>query len=377
MKWIVATFGAAGQGAAPPSSSRIEPMLADDDEAGLARTSGSAGVGANIARSPAATDEEAESDFVAPIDFAPQALAPAPVSAERAPLPAPAAALGPVPRAPSASISPQPDPDIECVVAVQPVHPVAVGALATGMHARVGKPLRWFGRNGAGSPWQLLRPETAGTYSELAACLLLADRAGAATRPMLERLVRLVGDVAASLPGASVAPDVAKEVARAEALDRFCANLDVQIGLTVLKAGAATIPGTRLRGVAEAAGFRLSENGRFEFMQEDTGAVLFSMQNYRSEPFTIDNLRLTSTPGAVFLLDVPRVADAVRVFDQMKQVAKRITQTLDGTLVDDNRRPLTDASLAAIREQVEATANALRESRLDPGSPRAMALFGG
>jgi FtsZ-interacting cell division protein ZipA len=132
-----------------------------------------------------------------------------------------------------------------------------------------------------------------------------------------------------------------------------------------------------LRGVAEAAGFRLAANGRFEWVHEDTGMVLFSLQNYRSEPFTVDNLRLTSTPGAVLILDVPRVPDPVRVFDQMKLAAKRLTQTLDATLVDDNRRTLTDASLGAIRQQVEATAAALREARLDPGSPRALALFGG
>ena len=129
--------------------------------------------------------------------------------------------------------------------------------------------------------------------------------------------------------------------------------------------------------MAEAAGFRLADSGRFEWVHEDTGQVLYTLQNYRSEPFTVDNLRLTSTPGAVFILDVPRVADPVRVFDQMKLAAKRLTQTLDATLVDDNRRPLTDNALAAIRQQVEATASALKEARLEPGSPRALALFSG
>ena len=54
-----------------------------------------------------------------------------------------------------------------------------------------------------------------------------------------------------------------------------------------------------------------------------------------------------------------------------------MAQTLDATLVDDNRRPLDDAAFAAIREQVQATAAALREVHIDPGSPRALALFGG
>jgi len=262
-------------------------------------------------------------------------------------------------------------------VQVQPARPVAAGALAAGLHARVGKPFRWLGRSGPAAPWQLLKADTTGTFSELAACMLLADRAGAATRPSIDRFIRVVEEITATLPGAISAPDAAKEVARAEALDQFCTNLDVQIGLTVLKTGPATIPGTRLRGVAEAAGLRLADNGRFEWVQEDTGMVLYSLQNYRSEPFTVDMLRLTSTPGAVFILDVPRVADPVRVFDQMKLTAKRVTKTLEAALVDDNRRPLTDNALATIRQQVEATASALRQAHLEPGSPRALALFSG
>lgn len=270
-----------------------------------------------------------------------------------------------------------PDPDIECVVMLQPVRPVSAGAIASGMHARLGKPLRWFGRRSAESPWQLLKSDTAGEFTEIVGCLLLADRGGAASPQLIDAFARLAGNVASSVPAAFVPPDAAREAARAETLDRICADLDVQIGLTVLKAGPATITGTRLRGVAEAAGFRLSDSGRFDWLQEDTGAVLYSIANYRPEPFTADALRASSTPGAVFLLDVPRVADPVRAFDQMKLAAKRMAQTLDAVLVDDNRRPLDDAALAAIRDQVQATAAALRQVNIEPGSPRALALFGG
>jgi FtsZ-interacting cell division protein ZipA len=105
--------------------------------------------------------------------------------------------------------------------------------------------------------------------------------------------------------------------------------------------------------------------------------VLYALQNYRAEPFTVDTLRATSTPGAVFLLDVPRVAEPVRVCDQMKVAAKRMAQALDAALVDDNRRVLDDAAFNAIREQVRQTATALREVHIEPGSPRALALFGG
>jgi len=271
----------------------------------------------------------------------------------------------------------QPDPDIECIVTLQPARPVAAGALAAGLHARMGRPVRWFGRRGPGLPWQLLKSDTVGEFFEIAACLLLANRSGAATVPLLEGFVRSVTTIAATLPAAVQAPDVAGEAARAETLDRLCADLDVQIGITVLKTDGAMIPGTRLRGIAEAAGFRLADGGRFDWIQEETGSVLYALQNYRAEPFTVDTLRATSTPGAVFLLDVPRVAEPVRVCDQMKLAAKRMAHTLDAALVDDNRRVLDDAAFSAIREQVRQTATALREVHIEPGSPRALALFGG
>ena len=52
-----------------------------------------------------------------------------------------------------------------------------------------------------------------------------------------------------------------------------------------------------------------------------------------------------------------------------------MAHTLAGELVDDNRRPLTDAALAAIREQVVAAAELLVRAQIEPGSPRAHKLF--
>ncbi len=268
-----------------------------------------------------------------------------------------------------------PDADIECIVTLQPAKPVGAGALAAGLHARLGKRLRWFGRTAVDGPWSALASDTRGEFLELTACLLLADRNGAASRPQLDTFVRVMNELAPLLPAAVSIPDVGAEAERAEALDRLCADVDVQIGVSVVKADPG-IPGTKLRGVAEAAGFRLASGGRFEWVQEDTGAIAYTLQNVRNEPFTVDTLRTSATTGIVLVLDVPRVADPVRVFDHMKLAAKRLAHTLSAEMVDDNRRPLDDAALAAIRKQVEAAAGALRECGIEPGSPRALALFG-
>jgi hypothetical protein len=235
--------------------------------------------------------------------------------------------------------------------------------------------LRWFGRTDARADWQLLAADSPGRYADIVACMLLADRNGAASRAQLEAFARVVRDIAATLGATFSLPDLAREAERAESLDRLCAELDVQIGLTVQMSEPASIAGTRLRGVAEAAGFRLSPAGRFELVNEDTGGVLYTLQNLRPDAFSAEMLRLTATNGVVFLLDVARLPDPLRTFDQMKLAARRMAATLGAELVDDNRRPLDDAALATIREQVEAAAEALRVVHVQPGSPRALALF--
>jgi len=328
---------------------------------------------------PAFRGDTTVSEFEAPVDVIAPPIETAATLVDETPA-SMAAATSAAPLAPSskgqaARPSSMPDHEIECLIPLQPAAPVTVAALGAGLGARIGKPVRWFGRVDARSDWQRLDTETQGAFAEIVACLLLADRNGAASRAQLDTFIRVVGDVAHTLPAAFTPPEVAQELARAEALDRLCAELDVQIGLTVQKPDPGSIAGTRLRGVAEAAGFRLAPGGRFEYAHEDTGAVLYTLQNLRPDPFTAESLRLTATNGVVFLLDVARTADPVRTFDQMKLAAKRLAKTLGAELVDDNHRPLDDAAFTVIREQVDGAVEALRAVHIEPGSARALALF--
>jgi hypothetical protein len=282
------------------------------------------------------------------------------------------------PRAESRAGVTEPDADIECVVHItvaQPVERAAFTALAGREQAPVGKRVRWLARPHDGAPWQAME-DIPGPYGEIAACLLLADRKGPASEAQVGAFLRLANEVGRHIGGAVAAPSAAEEARRAQALDRLCADLDIQIGLTVHKPEPGSVPGTRLRGVAEAAGFRLADGG-FEHLHEDTGAVLYTLHNVRNEALTAESLRLLSVPGVVLLLDVPRVAEPARVFDQMKLAAKRMAHTLGGELVDDNHRSLDDAALAKTRAQVQAAAAALSHAHIEPGSARALALFGG
>ena len=353
--------------------SRVEPTLKamEDGESGAPLRSGRA-TPAHAAASRA--PDTADSAFVPPMDVIEHDDTPV---ASRDAVSAATTVREPLPVGADTRYSGvQPDPDIESILSVELVTPVTASALSAGFSARLGKPVHWFGRRDNGAPWQLLSNDSTGTFVEVIATLLLADRNGAASKSQLEAFQRLVVEVASALPARVSGPDIESEVNRAESLDRLCADVDVQIGLTVVKPEPNAIAGTRLRGVAEASGFRLASGGRFEYIHEDTGTVEYFLQNARNEPFTADTLRSTTTPGVVFVLDVPRVADPMRTFDRMKLVAKRMAKTLNAELVDDNRRVLDDAALTGIRAQVEAAALALKNVHIEPGSARALALFG-
>ena len=356
-----------------PAGKRVEPTLATDADAAAGRAVPASAADPDDDRGDPADDprsDPTETHVAADPHWEP------PLDAVRK-LPPEGAVRAPLPRETIAqsSAGPQPDPDIECVMLLQPVKPVSAGAVAAGLHARIGKPLRWFGRRDDASAWQRLASDTRGEFGELAACLLLADRNGAAGAKELAAFMRIVSDLAPTLPAAFIAPELNDEVARAETLDRLCAELDMQIGITVRKGDGATIAGTKLRGVVEAAGFRLAPGGSFEWVQDDTGTVVYSLASLDGEPFSIDGLRSTGLPGVVLVLDVPRVADPARAFDQMKLAARRLALTLGADIVDDNGRPLEDEALAKIRAQVAAAAAALRDVHIEPGSPRALKLF--
>ena len=123
-----------------------------------------------------------------------------------------------------AAEAPGPDHDIECIVALQPVR---AGhrrrarrrpARADRQAAALVRPPR---RAAPGSYSKSTRP---GEFTEVTACMLLADRNGAATRTQLDDV--RAADRARSrrrLPAAFVPPDVDREAARAETLDRICA----------------------------------------------------------------------------------------------------------------------------------------------------------
>jgi FtsZ-interacting cell division protein ZipA len=59
----------------------------------------------------------------------------------------------------------------------------------------------------------------------------------------------------------------------------------------------------------------------------------------------------------------------------MFELAGRFAATLGGQVVDDNRRPLTEAGLATIRRSLEAVAGEMQAQGIPAGGALARRLF--
>lgn len=250
----------------------------------------------------------------------------------------------------------------------QPMAASAVQGFVTRAQA-FSKPVRCQGQDEG--RWMDIQP--GGRYSELKMALQLADRRGPATSADIARFVALIKQFAVDLGGSAQIEAEESAAARATALDGFCADVDVEIGVNLV-AGNHTMPGTKVRALAEAAGMKLTAEGVFH-LRDEHGASLFTLRNSEPRPFLPEHVKNITTRGITLLLDVPRVAHGGRVFDQMLQLGRSMAHALSGEVVDDNRKPLTDAGADSIRKQLGLIYRQMEGYGIPAGSPLALRLF--
>ncbi len=242
----------------------------------------------------------------------------------------------------------------------------AIGPLA--------RPARVTGFDDRMNQWIALDETAPGRFKRVRAALQLADRQAAVTRVELEEFASAMHGVADDTAVAVLLPDLDAVEARAQELDRFCADVDIAIGLSVVARTGQVFQGTTIRALAEASGLKLEADGQFHY-EDAQGASQFTLDNQDPEPFFPESIKALSTAGITFLLDVPRAAGAIASYDRMVQVSKKFASTLDGIIVDDNRQPLSDHGLDAIRRHLLTVYSAMEQAGIPAGSPAALRLF--
>lgn len=268
------------------------------------------------------------------------------------------------------------DPRIEYIVAMEMIEAVSVRQILASQREtllKVNKPVHWIGFNETTREWVPLRGEEELSVRRLRIGLQLVNRLGPLASADLVGFTAAMQALADDLTAVADMP-AEPVLDQAAAIDRFCADVDLEIGLNLVSRGIA-FPGTKIRALAEAAGMVLGVGGMFT-RYDDDGQPQFSLQNYENTPLTADGLRNLSTHGLTFLLDVPCVDHGERVFQQMTELAKRFADTLQGALVDDNRQPLGEAQLEHIRREFIGKPQAvMRQYGIAAGSAQSRRLF--
>ena len=216
--------------------------------------------------------------------------------------------------------------------------------------------------------WQPVESTSHRSWRELRVGLQLASRRGALTEAEIETFNQAIADFAASVGAVSQREAPTAAAARARDLDRFAAAVDIEVAVNLVGQYGATLAPPRVKSLALEHGLSETSSGELVSFASD-GSIEFTLR------------RLAETPGApqhgglTFALDVPHVPDPAAVLSDMVQVARALADQLGGEVVDDNRRPLTDAGVATLARSIEKVVQDMEAHGVPPGSALARRLF--
>ncbi|MDB5806007.1 MAG: ZipA [Betaproteobacteria bacterium] len=213
------------------------------------------------------------------------------------------------------------------------------------------------GFNLAAAGWEGLDRDS--VYEMARIGIQLSDRGGPLRADELEQFQQWVGEAAARLGAMIDWSGMQSPLTRAAELDAFCAEVDVQIGVNLV--GVVPLPETKVRGLAEAAGFKREDDGVFRRRDEQGGEVLALRQ---------------SAPVAISLLyDVPRVPREAAAFGMMMHCARTMAKSLDARIVDDNGRLLDDSMQGTILSRLGTIHARMEAADMPAGGALAQRVF--
>jgi hypothetical protein len=261
------------------------------------------------------------------------------------------------------------DPACEAVIEIsfaEPVRGVDLAQVVQSMRSAGRKPMRVFGQTDGQRHRARLRGDE--HYSALQVAVLLANRTGPLTAIEWSQAWARMQDLGERFDGAIEGPDQQAVLEQAARLDDTCAALDTQVGLTLLL-GAAQ-PAAEVLAVARDLGF-VHEGARLAWMS-DEGLARFTLTRGDGAAF---DAGMGGVERLDLLLDVPCSPPDQHAFGRMVDVGRQLAQRLRAELVDDQGKPLADASVDVIDERLQTLFTQLEQAGLRAGSERALRVF--
>lgn len=236
------------------------------------------------------------------------------------------------------------------------------------------KPISAYGLD-ASQVWHpLTREQEAVEFTKATYSLQLADRAGPVSAETLQRFQQIVTEIAYELSAQVEWLGAQEPLGFAQALDAFCLEVDKTIGFHILNGAGGRFTGTKFRGLAEANGLTLKEDGAF-YAKSKTDHSSFKIINMENNPFNPDMLKSVALKGVTLQMEIALTENCTEAFNGMVLIAKSMANSLSATLVDDHQRELNDTKIEKIRQQLRLIQVQMTVKGIPPGSPVALRLF--
>ena len=219
--------------------------------------------------------------------------------------------------------------------------------------------------------WHPVETSIARSWRELRVGLQLASRRGPIAEDEIERFNQTIADFSAAVGAVSQREAPTAAAVRAKAIDEFCADADIEVAVNVIGQMGVTFAVARVKSLALEMGLSETSQGELVWYAPD-GISGFTVRRFGDAGAKQPASYYT---GLTFALDVPHVADAPGVLSEMVGLANTFATTLGGQIVDDNRKPLTDAGLASIRRSLERVFHDMEAHGVPAGSDLARRLF--
>ncbi len=258
------------------------------------------------------------------------------------------------------------DARIDCIVPVMldaPLRGEKISQAFQQLHLVGSKPVKVVGQNEAGE-WESVA--VGGIYGELQVGVQMATRKGPLTELEFSELASRLDRMSDDLGARPELPDMGDAIAKARALHQQLNEFDAQLSINV-RASAQAWSVATLKPALQRQGMELRPDGRL-VMPDGEGGLLFSA--------SISASATAETSGQItLLLPVAMVAPDRGGFKAMTAFAKTLASRLSGAVVDDDGQPLSDATLAAIADQVDDFYRAMEQAGIPAGSSLAQRLF--
>jgi hypothetical protein len=237
---------------------------------------------------------------------------------------------------------------------------------------RATRRVAWEGWSVRSGGWEHLSPSR--QYERVRVGLQLLDRRGAMREDELRTFCESVQSLGTSLVGEIDFAPRGESLKGAAEIDRAIADLDIQVGLNVIRRSGQPFAASLIAQVVTLSEGRLGTDGRFH-VPGPGGSERLWVANLEATPFREADLATQASRGVTIAMDVARAPDEAGGFADFVAFARDLARVLEGELVDDDHRPVNEDSLGAIQAEVDRVRARLVTLGLPAGSALAMRLF--